>query len=178
MSMMNTSELRSRLQAAHSEFAASLKGMSDEAFVQPTGPGKWTPGQHLDHLCRSVFPVLVALRLPGWFRRAMFGKADRPSRTYEELLSRYQQRLAQGGRASGPYVPGAVPLQRREGLLRRLAKLARQLDRATARLDESTLDREILPHPLLGTLTLREMLCFTAFHADHHERLLNPSSQE
>ncbi len=175
---MNSSELRSRLQAAHSEFATSLMGMSDEVFVQPTAPGKWTPGQHLDHLCRSVFPVLLAMRLPGWLRRSVFGKANRPSRSYDELLSRYHQRLAQGGRASGPYVPGAIPLQRREGLLRRLAKLARQLDRATARLDEATLDREILPHPLLGKLTLREMLYFTAFHADHHERLLSPSSQE
>ncbi|HRH60621.1 MAG TPA: DinB family protein, partial [Chitinophagaceae bacterium] len=33
---------------------------------------------------------------------------------------------------------------------------------------EDELDVYILPHPLLGKLTLREMLYFTIYHAEHH----------
>jgi hypothetical protein len=32
------------------------------------------------------------------------------------------------------------------------------------------LDLLILPHPLLGKLTLREMLYFTLYHVEHHEK--------
>ncbi len=35
---------------------------------------------------------------------------------------------------------------------------------------EAQLDALILPHPLLGKLTLREMLYFTIYHVQHHEK--------
>jgi hypothetical protein len=30
----------------------------------------------------------------------------------------------------------------------------------------------ILPHPLLGKITIREMLYFTAYHVQHHENII------
>jgi hypothetical protein len=33
---------------------------------------------------------------------------------------------------------------------------------------EAELDRYTLPHPLLGDLTMREMLCFTLYHNQRH----------
>jgi hypothetical protein len=33
---------------------------------------------------------------------------------------------------------------------------------------EKDLDTLILPHPLLGKVTLREMLYFTIYHVQHH----------
>ena len=33
---------------------------------------------------------------------------------------------------------------------------------------EQQLDTFILPHPLLGKVTLREMMYFTIYHAEHH----------
>ncbi len=35
---------------------------------------------------------------------------------------------------------------------------------------DSDLDRLRLPHPLLGKLTVREMLYFTLYHNAHHAR--------
>ena len=34
------------------------------------------------------------------------------------------------------------------------------------------LDKYVLPHPLLGKVTLREMLYFTIHHNEHHLELL------
>jgi len=39
-------------------------------------------------------------------------------------------------------------------------------------MDEDDLDRVMLPHPLLGKLTLREMLFFTIYHVEHHLGIL------
>lgn len=33
---------------------------------------------------------------------------------------------------------------------------------------ETQLDSYLLPHPVLGRVTVREMLMFTLFHFDHH----------
>jgi hypothetical protein len=46
--------------------------------------------------------------------------------------------------------------------------LARRIDRFS----ETQLDQLILPHPLLGKLTLREMLYFTIYHVQHHQKQL------
>jgi hypothetical protein len=35
---------------------------------------------------------------------------------------------------------------------------------------ERALDRHLLPHPLMGLLTIREMLAFTVYHTAHHLR--------
>ena len=37
---------------------------------------------------------------------------------------------------------------------------------------EKQLDHFLLPHPLLGKITLREMLFFSAYHIQHHTKLL------
>lgn len=38
---------------------------------------------------------------------------------------------------------------------------------------EQDLDTVLLPHPLLGKLTVREMLYFTIYHAQHHQMLVD-----
>ncbi len=41
--------------------------------------------------------------------------------------------------------------------------------------DEIERDTYILPHPLLGKLTIREMLYFTIYHVAHHKELVMKS---
>ncbi|MFN2437645.1 MAG: hypothetical protein ABR503_00495 [Chitinophagaceae bacterium] len=36
---------------------------------------------------------------------------------------------------------------------------------------EEEIDRFVLPHPLLGKLTLREMMYFTIYHVEHHHKI-------
>ena len=38
------------------------------------------------------------------------------------------------------------------------------------KISEEDLDYYLLPHPILGKLTLREMLYFTIYHVKHHEK--------
>ncbi|MDX2285415.1 MAG: DinB family protein [Bacteroidia bacterium] len=172
---MTTPALLQSLSAGHQAFADQIGSLGEAEFMA-AAPGKWTPGQQLDHIRRSVGPVLLAFRLPRFVLRRLFGTANRPSRSYEELVQRYQDRLAKGGRAPGPFIPAAVPFAQRAALSARLMRSVEQLCRIAGRMPDAELDRCILPHPLLGKLTLREMLYFTRYHVQHHQAQL-PAAQ-
>jgi hypothetical protein len=60
----------------------------------------------------------------------------------------------------------------RESLIQKLNKAITDLCEKAANYSESDLDTYILPHPLLGKLTLREMLYFTTYHVQHHQELI------
>lgn len=164
---MNKQEIIQCLQANYAAFAQLLASLP-EAEYRAAPDGKWANGQHLDHLVRSVGPVNIALGLPRFLLRWLFGTANRPSRDYAGLVEKYRAKLAAGGRASGRFVPPPSDWSRREKLLQNLDYQVRRLAEKTERLTEEQLDTLLLPHPLLGKLTLREMLYFTMYHAEHH----------
>jgi hypothetical protein len=68
--------------------------------------------------------------------------------------------------------PSDDPAAARERLLAKWQKLRPGLTGAIRRWDEAALDRYRLPHPLLGKLTLREMLYFTLYHLGHHAQIV------
>ncbi|MDX1905668.1 MAG: DinB family protein [Bacteroidia bacterium] len=168
---MTQDTLLPQLMARYQAFAALMVACDDQAF-RYAPPGKWTAGQHLAHLVRSVALLPLAYRLPGFVLRALNGRPNRPSRTYEALVARYQARLADGGRARGFFVPPPVRVEDRQALVHRLTQAVGQLCQAAAGYTDAQWDEYLLPHPLLGKLTLREMLYFTLYHAGHHEALV------
>lgn len=166
---MNKSELIALLETNHQTFIQLMEGMSAADFEKQVA-GKWTAGQQLEHILRSVSPVSLAFSLPGFVLRLVFGKANRPSRSYEELVAKYHAALQKGGKASGRFeVKSPVPIQNRNSLVTALKRTVLQLSRLSTNKSETALDNYILPHPLLGKLTLREMLYFTAYHVQHHQ---------
>lgn len=151
---------------------AWVEAQSLSAFEK--GPeGKWTTGQHLEHLIRSVVPLNQAFLLPNVVYRLLFGKPNRPPRDYEGLVSRYKEKLSKGGQASGRYIPPVIPVSEKHALLNRFLKEYKLLARKTLRWQDSKLDHYLLPHPLLGKVTVREMLFFTTYHLQHHLEILN-----
>jgi len=162
---MTKPEIQKLLVENYGAFLATLRQMPD-VQAHMAAPGKWSPAQQAEHLVKSVRPVTLAFRLPKFLLPLLFGRSNRPSRSFEELVAKYHARLAAGGTASRPFVPG-VP-RNLPGVYRRLGNTVDALCRGVDRFSETELDILILPHPLLGKLTLREMLYFTAYHAKHH----------
>lgn len=133
------------------------------------GPeGRWTAGQHLDHLIRSVKPLNLALRLPRLALRMKFGTAPSPGDGLDALVARYEARLAEGGKASGRFVPPQVVVGQKNQLMEDFTREGTRLVEAVKGWSEADLDKYLLPHPLLGNLTVREMLFFTWHHLGHH----------
>ena len=73
----------------------TLLPLNKEQFE--TSPnGKWSAGQNLDHLIRAINPLQLAYGLPKVALRILFGKTNRPSKTYDELVAKYKAKLAAG----------------------------------------------------------------------------------
>jgi len=159
------------LSAAVDDVNNYLKGLSKEEF-EFAPPEKWNAGQQLDHLIRSIKPLNLAYALPSFVLKMKFGLANRPSKTYTGLVEKYESKLAEGGKASGRFIPEPVPHEAKEKLCSLYKKEKEKLNSKVDRIEEATLDKYILPHPLLGKLTLREMLFFTIHHNRHHLNLM------
>ena len=168
---MNKQEITQLLTNNHHDFIEMIRNLSDdEASYAP--PEKWNAVQQLDHIIKSVSPVNMALGLPKFLVNWKFGVANRPSKTYTELVNKYDLKLLDGGKASSPFVPADSNPTNKETQLIRLTALVTKLNQKTAKHSEEDLDKYILPHPLLGKLTFREMLYFTACHVAHHQKLI------
>jgi hypothetical protein len=164
--------LRDSLRDQQREIAAFADGFSVEDLFADQGE-HWSPAGHLRHLNKSVRAVAQGLEqnklvlLP-------FGKAKNGSRSYEEVVEVYRQALADGGSAGsyGPSskVPDLSPEEWREQIMEHWRDSSERLRRAMRRWSEKELDRYRLPHPLIGKLTLREMVYFTLYHNAHHAR--------
>ncbi len=174
---MNKEQIAELLQTYHGHFIDRIRELNDAEFCFAP-EGKWSAGQQLDHIIKSAGPVNMALRLPKFILKWKFGTANRPSKTYEALIEKYNLKLKEGGRASGRFVPATVDAANKEILLTKLTSLVNKLSRITQKHSEEALDKYILPHPLLGKLTLREMLYFTAYHVEHHRQLVEKGLQQ
>ena len=80
------------------------------------------------------------------------------------MVKKYLQKLENGGRATGRFIPKTESIEKGN-------KLKVDLKNEVVKLTEDEFDKYILPHPLLGKLTMREMLYFTIYHVGHHEEL-------
>jgi hypothetical protein len=166
--IMEQHKIIQHLKANHHSFTTYIGGLTDDQFVF-SPPGKWSAGQQLQHIYLSIRPVVFALSLPRLLVSSLFGKAKAPGRTYDELVKTYLTKLANGGKSSAPYIPKSVSADQRNGLIEGLNAKTNSLCTKIESLTEDELDSLMLPHPLLGKLTLREMLYFTIYHVAHHE---------
>lgn len=167
---MINSAIQDKLRDNHLRFADFIISLDDQDFLF-SPEGKWTAGQQLDHIYRSVSALNKGLALPKPIIRLMIGSANRPSKDYDALVLKYKAKLGQGGRAMGRFVPKALTPERKIASGEKLIKTVDSLCRKVAKYNEKELDYYILPHPLLGKLTIREMLYFTIYHAEHHRLL-------
>lgn len=168
---MDKAEISQKLIDHHVTFMNTLGQLSKKDFE--TKPGqKWTAGQQLDHIIKSVKPFDMAMGLPTFVLKMKFGLANRPSKSYDDLVAKYQKALKEKSGFEMPreFAPEEIPFAKREKALEKLDKLVDKLSSRMNKFSEEELDKYILPHPLMGKVTLREMLYFTAYHAQHHEK--------
>ena len=135
--------------------------------------GEWSASENVDHLIKANKPVAKALKLPEITLRAMFGKPHRASLTYEELCKAYRNEIAKGAQASGRYLPSQENLnsgteRRKKELLDQFRKASTELVSVAEKWDDKELGDYLLPHPILGKLTVREILYFTIYHNLRH----------
>jgi hypothetical protein len=169
--MMNKETIKKELTEKHKEFVDYINSLSDNDILNAKNNQKWSAGQHLEHIYLSVRPVNMALLLPKIFMRLFFGKPTE-KRTYEQLVNDYQNALKNGGKAGALYIPKSVSISKKQNLIINLTKLVVALNRKIDKISEEDLDKHNLPHPLIGKTTIREMLYFTIYHVQHHQKAI------
>lgn len=140
-----------------------------------TGPeGKWATGQHTKHLLDSIKPLNMALSLPKFILKFKFGKSNRAVRNYDAVVNRYLERLedAKGITYKGSRNMKPPKVKDKNYFINRLKVESKKLQHKTKKWSDSDLDTYILPHPLMGRMPIRELLMWTAYHVEHHTKIL------
>lgn len=168
-------ELLDALHSIHIQATRFWEELPIEYFFKPYGEN-WSPAENVVHLNKSTRPVALAMRLPSIVHRLLFGVRTDASRSYQQIKLGYQEALNKGGQAGG-YAPKRQslpdnPQRVREKIMHDWNRIWKQLNRAVAGWNDHSLDQLRLPHPLLGKLSMREMLYFTLYHHQHHLQIV------
>lgn len=167
---MNKEENKNQLILKHESFLNFILSLTDEDF-NSSFQEKWTAGQQLAHIDLSLKPLVKVMFYPGFIIKRMFGTANREGRSYDALVEKYLTKLSAGGSATSPFRPKDIGIDQRNRLIKEIRKSIVRLNKRMNKFSEKDLDYYILPHPLLGKLTLREMMYFTIYHVEHHEAI-------
>ena len=167
--------------AVHDFFAAIAV---EPFFTAPAGI--WSPAENLVHLIKSCAPVIMALNMPKTMLRIRFGWVGHESRTLAQVRHTYvQDALGSGGQAGGPFVPEVkddFSAAHQNAILGKWLDKGTELHASLEKWSDKDLDSYLLPHPLLGKMTVREILFFTLYHNLHHvndvQRLLGQPESE
>lgn len=166
--MQTREEISVQLTKGFDGLADLLKSLPEDKLTEPIKNG-WSALEQFDHLIRSNKPISLLLSLP---KPVLFiyGTASKPSRSYHEIVSFYQDHLGKGAKASGPYVPAENGLASLTDGLKAWNGLKVKLSNGVLKWSESALDKYRAPHPILGKMTVRELLYFTIYHNNHHTK--------
>ena len=167
MVMHTRDTIRDRHLQWTNDFNKLIAGLSEDEYTGQPG-GKWSAAQHLEHLNKVNKMILLALRLPVFVLRLMYGRNTVKSRTEAELWDLYQPFSIQGVTAPSAYVPSAKPLKSKTELLEEHIRINSRLADWIMRRTESDLDGCRVHHPIWKKIPVRELLIFNVFHNEHH----------
>lgn len=143
-----------------------INNLTSEAFCYRY-MDKWTAGQHLEHILLTIMPFPKVLQSKA-FVRDTFGLPDHEPWDFQTVLHHYAQTSLKAPEA---YLPkGAVLYHQKTEII---AGIEQHLSSISALLDhysEDELDSLVLPHPLLGKLSIREMFFLMSYHPLHHQQ--------
>ncbi|MFQ5526307.1 MAG: DinB family protein [Thermoanaerobaculia bacterium] len=168
----NGKEIREEWSRLHGEIAAAVDELDLEEFLAPQGE-HWSPALHIRHLVTANRALSRGMSAPRFLLAIRFGVNRKGSRSFEEVRDLYRGALAAGGMATGPYDPSRrsldmEPEDLRALVMKRWHAAGSELGRAIDSWPETALDRYQAKHPLLGTMSVRELLYFTLYHNAHH----------
>lgn len=170
---MNKEKLTEKIEASFQDLFSYQKELSDEKWM--SGPeNRWTVGQHYLHLLKSAEMLNNALNYPGFLLQSKFGTSNRPSKSYDEIDKNYHEKLSQNKEKAKEFNKGLreVLVKDRRDILQDLEIEYRKLEFSVNKRSESKLDKLLLPHPILGKMSLREIMMWTVCHTNHHLKTL------
>lgn len=129
--------------------------------------GKWTAGQQLQHILLTIRPFPKAL-FSKEYLLMKYGEIKRSSWNYKSVIENYCKSSL---KAPEQFLPdNKVSLRQKVDIILEIKKTLTDIVDEFNKYSEMELDTIILPHPLLGNLTLREMFYLMSYHPLHHKK--------
>ncbi len=154
--------------AAVADFLEAAAAVPAARWTMPRAPGKWSPGQVVEHLALA-YEVNRGV-LHGIAPGMQAPKLLRPLIRWIGLMPVLRRgRFIPGSKSPKIFRPSDSPAEQ-PVLLARARKAMESFHADAARLDRPTLD-----HPFFGRLTLRDFIRLQEIHARHHRGQI-PSS--
>lgn len=139
------------------------------------GPiNKWSAGQHIIHLINSINPLILALSTPKFILKLLYGKLKKSQLDYNKLANEYKKNLTLKDKLAKKIGANTkiTTLNEKEKMLNTLNQLKNKLIKKLDKWSEDDLKNICLPHPLLGKMSVIEILAWTAYHTEYHTDLL------
>lgn len=157
----------------HHEMIDYVTSLTDEQFTFSNN-GKWTAGQQFQHvyLTIAVFPRVLSSKD---FILQKFGTINRAGWSYNTLIENY---LKTSRQAPQQYLPEQVSPEQKATIAADIHNVLPTIKQLLDQYTEEELDTLVLPHPLLGNLTIREMFYLMGYHATHHLRQTEKNLEE
>jgi hypothetical protein len=160
-------EVIDELQARFLELSMFIESIDENKLFEKI-PGKWNIAQQTDHLAISNTAIAIGFNTPKIGLKTLFGTSERGSIGYDEVVFRYQSKLNSGAKASFAFQPRLSILPKKKLLLNLWNRSAESVISAARKWKDEELDVYRLSHPILGKVTMREMLHFSVYHVQHH----------
>ena len=162
-------ELMNNLKAEFAMVENAAKAFSEKQFFTKPNSDNWSAAEIIEHLFLSV------KSLPGLFGAPQimlekWGRGNRPLLSYDELVSKYLS----NGKLKSP--PAATPQQIEATQAEQIAKfhtINEKFIEGADKLSDEILDTYQIPHPIIGLISVREMIYFTLYHYKHHLKAIN-----
>ena len=170
---MDKIDIADLLEEKHQDLFAWLEKQPLDNWEK--GPkDKWTTGQHILHLVNSLQLLNNALSYPKFILKYKFGVCNRAPRNYKTIAKKYDEKLEKNQARATKFNQSLKKpiLKDKERLITRFKIQQKKLQYKTKKISDKNLDNLIIPHPLMGKMTIREIIMWTAHHTEHHTETL------
>ncbi len=168
---MRKDQINQLIEEKHLDLFNWIEKQPVEKWIE--GPKeKWTTGQQIVHLVDSIKKLNQAMSLPKFLLKLKFGKSNRETRNYDQIIKKYQDKLVKYKEEAKQFNAHITKpsLREKTKLLAKLQIQQKKLQHKTNQWKDSDLDSVILPHPLMGKMPVREIIMWTAYHTEHHTK--------
>lgn len=172
---MTTKEFLQNLHSLHQEVNSFVATCNEQQLNTPRANGKWSRAEELGHLINALEQSNKLLQFPKFFIKYKFGTNNRTERTYDQVVTKYLDKLALIAIPNNPFQIKEVAQISKEKLLLKYVKQQQKFQKRLSQFSEKELSTLLLPHPLLGKLTIREFGYFTQYHTEHHFKHIQKS---
>ncbi len=167
LKMQTKEDIQKSLSNIFNEINEYLNSVDVKRFKNSKN-GKWSIAQNIEHLTLANNITAVSLRMPKVVLQRLFKIHRSANLNYDEVTWRYQMALGNGAKASFAFQPIFSKFPVKILVLKFWKLSCSNLLRALKNWSETDLDTYQVQHPILGKISIRELVLFTIYHTRHH----------